>query len=115
MRTRGHCGRLFGDFGVRRLDLLVVTHFHNDHANGAARLLERMEVGCWPSPMWDQESPIRQELLSAAERTGTGRCGSSRSDTALELDGGADGPVCPRWARGDQRGGAERPGISGGL
>ena len=74
-----------GDFGVRRLDLLVVTHFHNDHANGVARLLERMEVGLLALPDVDQESPIRQELLSAAERTGT-EVRFIRSDTALELD-----------------------------
>ena len=44
----------------------MVTHFHNDHANGAARLLERMEVGLLALPDVDQESPIRQELLSIA-------------------------------------------------
>ena len=75
-----------GDFGVRRLDLLVVTHFHNDHANGAARLLERMEVGLLALPDVDRESPIRQELLSAAECAGT-EVRFIRSDTALELDG----------------------------
>ena len=37
----------------------MVTHFHNDHANGAARLLERMEVGLLALPDVDQESPIR--------------------------------------------------------
>ena len=75
-----------GDFGVRRLDLLVVPHFHNDHANGAARLLERMEVGLLALPDVDRESPIRQELLSAAECAGT-EVRFIRSDTALELDG----------------------------
>ena len=73
------------DFGVRRLDLLVVTHFHNDHANGAARLLERMEVGLLALSDVDQESPIRQELLSIAERTGT-EVRFIRSDTTLKLN-----------------------------
>ena len=34
----------FASFGVRRLDLLVLTHFDQDHCNGLEELLARMEV-----------------------------------------------------------------------
>ena len=50
-----------GDYGVGRLDLLVLTHFHADHANGVTELLKRVQlwwekrgkvvgqIGAWPA------------------------------------------------------------------
>ena len=52
----------------------------------------------------DRESPIRQELLSAAECAGT-EVRFIRSDTALELDGSGQSACLPLLGGGDQRGG----------
>ena len=36
--------------GRDRLDLLVLTHFHDDHANGVPELLRRLEVDAHRPP-----------------------------------------------------------------
>ena len=76
-----------GDRGVRRLDLLVLTHFHEDHANGVVQLLRRMEVDRLAIPDVDGENPVRQEILALAEERGT-EILYVRTDTALTF---ADG------------------------
>ena len=76
-----------GDRGIRRLDLLALTHFHSDHANGAAQLLRRVEVDTLAIPDVDQESPLRRELLELAEEQDT-QVLYIRSDTVLDLGGG---------------------------
>ena len=60
-----------GDRGVRRIDLLALTHFHDDHANGVVQLLRRMEVGVLAIPDVDLESAVRQEIITQAEACGT--------------------------------------------
>lgn len=57
--------------GYDRLDLLILTHFHTDHAGGVRELLERMEVGMLMVPDVEQDDPIRQEILALAEEKGT--------------------------------------------
>ena len=37
-------------YGRRRVDLLILTHFHADHANGVRRLMSRTEVGMLAYP-----------------------------------------------------------------
>jgi len=49
-----------------RIDLFVLTHYHEDHANGAAQLLRRVEVGHLLLPDVEPESPLRRELLALA-------------------------------------------------
>ncbi|MFQ9474075.1 MAG: MBL fold metallo-hydrolase [Oscillospiraceae bacterium] len=88
-----------GDFGVRRLDLLVVTHFHNDHANGVARLLERMEVGCWPSPMWTKRAPSGRNFCPRRSAQAL-RCGSSAVTPPWNWTWSGRSACLPRWARG---------------
>ena len=75
------------DRGVGRLDLVVLTHFHDDHANGVVQLLRRVEVDALAIPDVDQENPVRQEILDQAAERGT-RVLFVRADTALELEGG---------------------------
>ena len=55
--------------GRTKLDMLVLTHLHADHANGAAALLYRMPVGCVVLPAdGDDSDGQRREVLRAAER-----------------------------------------------
>ena len=57
--------------GKTKLDMLVLTHLHEDHANGAAALIYRMQVGCVVLPA-DGEGgeEQRREVLLAAQRRG---------------------------------------------
>ena len=50
--------------GVTRLDLLILTHLHDDHANGVSRLLERMKVDKILMP--EEDSPLKEEILELA-------------------------------------------------
>lgn len=72
------------DRGVGRLDLLVLTHFHDDHANGVTQLLRRMEVGTLAIPDVEPDSSVRQEIVSFAEERGT-EVLYVRADTTLDL------------------------------
>lgn len=58
--------------GHERLDVLVLTHGHFDHVNGASRLLASVEVGLLVLPI-DVESTDKEieELLTVAKRRGT--------------------------------------------
>lgn len=56
----------FQSRGVGRLDLLVVSHYHDDHANGVPQLLERLEVDRILLPDVEPENPLRQEILELA-------------------------------------------------
>lgn len=60
-----------GNFGRDHLDLLVLTHFHTDHANGVPELLERLRVDVLAVPEVEEENPLRQEILDLAAAQGT--------------------------------------------
>lgn len=51
--------------GVSRLDFLILTHLHDDHANGVPRLLERLKVEHIFLP--EEDSPLRDEILKLAQ------------------------------------------------
>ena len=55
------------NMGGQKLDLLVVTHFHDDHANGVPQLLERVKVEAIALPAVTEDSPLRQEIMAIAE------------------------------------------------
>ena len=76
-----------GDRGVRRLDLLVLTHFHDDHANGVGQLLRRLEVDTLAIPDVDPDSPMRQEITALAGERGV-QVLYIRDDTTLTLEDG---------------------------
>jgi competence protein ComEC len=58
--------------GVTRLDLLVLTHCHSDHANGVPELLSRLEVSALVLPqVAEDESEYREEILTLAQTQGT--------------------------------------------
>lgn len=75
-----------GDYGVERLDLLVLTHFHADHANGVTQLLKRVQVDTLAiPPATGEEEPLREEILAAAEAQGV-EVLEVGEDTLLTLD-----------------------------
>ncbi len=57
-------------FGSGGIDLLVLTHYHTDHANGVAELLERVEVGMLALPDVERDDPLRAEIISLARSKG---------------------------------------------
>lgn len=73
--------------GGQRLDLLVITHFHDDHANGVPQLLERVPVDAIVLPAAGEDSPLRQEIVSIAKEKNIPMEELSR-DRTVELDGG---------------------------
>jgi competence protein ComEC len=53
--------------GDTRLDLLILTHFHDDHANGVEELLNRLDVGSLVIPEPDEEeSWLADNIISLA-------------------------------------------------
>lgn len=56
--------------GSSRLDALILTHFHADHANGVPELLERLDVATLIAPELAEDDPYRDELLSLAAQHG---------------------------------------------
>ena len=56
--------------GTARLDLLVLTHYHTDHACGVPQLLERLEVERLLLPDVEPEEPLRREIEAAAQAHG---------------------------------------------
>ena len=57
--------------GTRTLDYLILTHYDSDHVNGAAAVLERMDVGVLLAPEDAEDSELRQTILDAAAAHGT--------------------------------------------
>ena len=70
--------------GRSRLDALVLTHYHDDHANGVLQLLNRLEVETFLLPDVEPEHPLRQELLAQARERNI-PVQFVRSDTILDL------------------------------
>lgn len=53
--------------GSSRLDALILTHYHTDHAVGVPQLLARLDVSLLLLPDVTPEDPLRQEILALAE------------------------------------------------
>ncbi|MDR2605821.1 MAG: DNA internalization-related competence protein ComEC/Rec2 [Oscillospiraceae bacterium] len=59
--------------GVYSIDVLALTHFHRDHAGGAATLLRRVDVKRLIVPLLsgDEIAELADEILAVAEERGT--------------------------------------------
>ena len=53
--------------GIERVDLLVLTHCHNDHANGVSTLMDRLEVSNLAVPQVIEAPELQTALLNVAE------------------------------------------------
>lgn len=56
--------------GRSSVDLLVVSHYHDDHANGVLQLLNRIRVGEIVLPDVEEEAPLRTAITAAARERG---------------------------------------------
>lgn len=63
--------RYVRSLGRGSVELLVLTHYHADHANGVERLLTALDVGAVavPEPRFE-ESELDEEIITAAESAG---------------------------------------------
>ena len=59
------------DYGRERVDLLILTHFHADHANGVQRLMSRMQVARLMFPVDCEENEYMDQILNYCEQKGT--------------------------------------------
>ena len=57
--------------GRTQLDLLVVSHYHDDHANGIPELFHRVDVKEIALPDVEGDSELRQAILALAQEQGT--------------------------------------------
>lgn len=60
----------FQSLGLNYIDLVILTHYHDDHAAGIPQLLERMDVGLLILPDVEPDSALRAEVESAARDHG---------------------------------------------
>ncbi|HET8776217.1 MAG TPA: ComEC/Rec2 family competence protein [Candidatus Limnocylindria bacterium] len=58
-------------FFARRIDLLVLTHPHQDHVAGLVDVLDRFHIGAVLQAGIDYENPSFERLLTDADRTAT--------------------------------------------
>ncbi len=61
----------FHSLGKDRVDLLMLTHFHDDHANGVPELFRRLEVTALALPDVEPDNPLRLEIEELAAAAGT--------------------------------------------
>lgn len=78
--------------GVRRVELLVLTHLHEDHTNGVETLLGRIPVGMLVLPESADDGDARlSQILAAADVAGTDvlcleePCGADVGQMSLSL------------------------------
>ncbi len=57
--------------GRSKLDLLILTHLHADHAGGVTELMGRVQISAIALPDVDADSPLRQEIEALAKAQGT--------------------------------------------
>jgi competence protein ComEC len=61
---------LLRTIGIKRIDLMVLSHPHPDHLNGLLRVLARFEVGALWTSGDDGHNPRYRELLTLAQQRG---------------------------------------------
>jgi competence protein ComEC len=62
--------RKLGEYGIRRVDLMILSHPHDDHATGLLAVMQHVPVGALWHPGFDGGGPAAAQLLSEAERRG---------------------------------------------
>lgn len=85
--------------GENQLDLLVLSHYHADHANGISQLLRRVEVAAVALPDVEPEAPLRQEILTLVQENNI-PVRFVREDTVYQLEDGASITLFPPLGEG---------------
>lgn len=79
----------FQSMGLSHIDLVILTHYHDDHAAGIPQLLERMDVGLLVLPDVEPDSALRAEIQKAAQAAGVETllvtCGATAQLGEVEL------------------------------
>lgn len=78
-------GLLLGG-GRQKVDILLLTHFDDDHVNGVTRLMSRVDVKKLVIPDGSYDKAEREEILSLAQKLGAEVCIITQ-DTTIEADG----------------------------
>ncbi len=88
LNTMGNAGDTacawLGAQGRRRVDLLVLTHLHADHANGVETLLSRMDVACLAMPEDADDAGYTENIVALCAELGTELL-YIRQDTSIRL------------------------------
>ncbi len=87
------------DRGERRVDLLILTHYHDDHMNGVATLFERVEIGAVILPEMEEDEDRQLWLAELAAAEGA-EVTWLREDQTVRL-GGADLRIFAPLGSGD--------------
>jgi competence protein ComEC len=87
--TLRRMGQIMG-FHQRRIDLVVLTHPHQDHLGGLAEVLRRFEVRTFADCGCGVETEPHRSLLAAARREPDARVLAARAGERISLGGGAE-------------------------
>lgn len=79
------CADYLNTHGESRVDTLVLTHLHADHANGLPTLFHRLEVGEVILPAMDHDEAAQLEVLALAAEEGA-KVTWLEEDTVINLD-----------------------------
>ncbi len=85
--------------GSSKLDILILTHCHEDHANGVLQLLRRVEVGELFLPGEQEQLPLREEIVDLADELGV-PVRLIQSDTYISMGERANITVYPPMTGG---------------
>ena len=71
LRPGNTAANYFQSLGYASLDLLVLTHYHEDHAGGVLELMDRLNISTLALPDTDPDNPLRREIEARARASGT--------------------------------------------
>lgn len=106
-----HGGRA-ADYGCRRVDRVILTHFDDDHINGVEHLLARMGAENLTIPKAEGGAAL-DRLLELAERYGMD-VETVTEETHLPF-GNGELTIFPPWASAGATTGAHCAGFGGGA
>lgn len=71
---------------VKRIDIMIITHFDKDHVGGADKVLESLPVDLIIEPVYQKESKQRSDYMQAMGQA-RAKTESLRENASFELDG----------------------------
>lgn len=102
--SRDNAGNIAADaiqsMGKGKLELLVLSHFHADHANGVLPLMERVFIETIAMPVLSEEDPVQEEIIQKALEYGT-ELWMIEEESVLPLSEGKEIRLFPALGTGD--------------